>query len=149
VKKRLLALAAVTATGFAILHTPSGAQDLRIGNASVGCYDLNNCRRADDSGTYLEELSNSFMWNGGDGAGNGSVTGSGGATGYGGPLASHGDCVGGRCPGESVRQCREACHVQRASLEAGCRGITSAEGRALCWAQAMEWTATCIRNCGR
>jgi hypothetical protein len=65
-RRWVIALVAVSAAGAAIVHTPSGAQDRQIGSASGGCLDVNNCGLDGGSGTYLDDLSSSFLWNGGD-----------------------------------------------------------------------------------
>jgi hypothetical protein len=62
-------------------------------------------------------------------------------------------CFGGRCPGETRRQCEERCHSMGEELDEACRGRrpqrgeTQREAWRKCLAEAIEWRAQCIREC--
>lgn len=109
-------------------HSPASSQD-------TSCLSLDNCGHdpfADDdyAGQYQSLPSyNDWLDSIGDLGGCGSSSG----------LQ--------RCPGESITQCKDRCDTLVESIEAGCRALTSAYDRALCWADAMQYRAQCYRDC--
>jgi hypothetical protein len=57
------------------------------------------------------------------------------------------DEFGGRCPGETVRECIIRCNKTQDDLEEGCGSVNGMRMRAICYGEAALWGGECRASC--